>query len=72
VYNNRQSFGGDTVMRSLWLQLPLVLALALLSWIVGLDTSAGTPAELYFLWAATALAGAFVVMRLLPRASARR
>jgi hypothetical protein len=54
-------------MRSLWLQLPLVLGLALVSWISGMD-STGTATQTYFLWAATALTGAFFAFRLLLRA----
>ena len=53
-------------MRSLWLQLPLVLGLALVSWISGIDAT-GTPTQTYLLWAATAIVGAFFAFRLLLR-----
>jgi hypothetical protein len=54
-------------MLPIWLQLPLVLALAILSWISGMDVT-GNPIETSLLWAATAFVGGHLVVRLLPRA----
>jgi len=59
-------------MRLLRLQLPLVLGvlgvlgLALVSWISGIDATS-TATQTYLLWAATAIAAAFLALRLLPR-----
>lgn len=50
-----------------WLQFPVVVALALASWISGLDET-GNPGEAYLLWAATAIAGGLLMMRLVVRA----
>jgi hypothetical protein len=49
-----------------WVQLAIVLALALASWISALDAT-GNQAESSFLWAATAVAAALLVMRLVRR-----
>src|SRR5436853_42501 len=71
VYNSPQSFGANA-MRLLRLQLPLVLGvlgvlgLALVSWISGIDATS-TATQTYLLWAATAIAAAFLALRLLPR-----
>ena len=46
-----------------WLQFTLVLILALLAWISGLDAQ-GAPAETAWLWAAAALTGAHLVYRM--------
>lgn len=53
-------------MRSLWLQLPLVLGLALLSWICEIDAT-GNVAATNMLWGATAIAGTLLALRLLSR-----
>ena len=53
-------------MRSFWL-LPLVLALALASWISGIDAT-GTAGQTWFLWSVTAFAAAIALSRLLLRA----
>jgi fucose 4-O-acetylase-like acetyltransferase len=50
-----------------WLLLAIVLALALASWISALDAN-GNRAESSFLWAATAIAAALLVLRLVRRA----
>jgi Flp pilus assembly protein protease CpaA len=54
-------------MIPIWLHVPLVLVLALVSWISGMDTT-GNPTETSLLWAATALAAGQLVFRLRPRA----
>jgi hypothetical protein len=54
-------------MIPIWLQLPLVFALALISWISGMDAT-GSPTETSLLWAATAIVAGHLVFRLLPRA----
>jgi hypothetical protein len=54
-------------MIPIWLQLPLVFALALVSWISAMDAT-GNPTETSLLWAATAFAAGHLVFRLLPRA----
>jgi hypothetical protein len=53
-------------MLQLWLQFALVVALALLAWICGLDTN-GAPAETASLWGAAALVGANLLYRFLVR-----
>jgi hypothetical protein len=53
----------ESMMR-LWLQFTLVVALALLAWICGLDTT-GASLQSASLWGAVALAGVPVVYRLL-------
>ena len=50
-----------------WLQVAIVLALALASWISALDAT-GNGAENSFLWAATAIAAAWLALRLARRA----
>jgi hypothetical protein len=52
-------------MFPIWLHLPLVFALALVSWISGMDAT-GNPTETSLLWAVTALAAGTLVFRLLP------
>ena len=50
-----------------WLQLAIVLALGLAAWISGLDaTSNGV--DSFFLWAVTAIAASWLVVRLARRA----
>lgn len=50
-----------------WLQLAIVLALGLASWISGLDaTSNGV--DSFFLWAATGITASWLVVRLARRA----
>jgi hypothetical protein len=51
----------------LWLHFTLVVALALVAWICGLDAT-GARLESAWLWGAVALAGAPVVYRLVHRA----
>lgn len=53
----------------LWLLLPVVLALALASWISALDTATGDPSEALLLWGATVVAGALLAFKLLARAT---
>jgi len=50
-----------------WLQLAIVLALALASWISAIDAT-GNSAQSSFLWAATGIAAAWLVFRLARRA----
>jgi hypothetical protein len=50
----------------MWLQLPFVVLLALAAWISGID-STGDPTVTWWLWAATAVAGSFFMLRLLLR-----
>ena len=50
-----------------WLQLAIVLMLALASWISGLDAT-GNGVESFILWAATAIAASWLVLRLARRA----
>jgi FtsH-binding integral membrane protein len=52
----------------LWLQIPIVLALAIASWITSLDTT-GDPGDTMLLWMATAVAGVLLAFRLLAYAS---
>jgi hypothetical protein len=54
-------------MIPIWLQVPLVVGLAFVSWISGMDTT-GNPTETSLLWAVTAVAAGHLVFRLLPRA----
>jgi hypothetical protein len=49
-----------------WLQLALVLILALFAWISGLD-SHGAPVDTVWLWAASGLLGAHLVYRFAAR-----
>lgn len=49
-----------------WLQLALVLILALFAWISGLD-SHGAPVDTAWLWAAAGLLGAHLVYRFAAR-----
>ena len=51
-------------MMPIWLQLPLVFALAFISWISGLD-STGNATETSLLWALTALVTGHLVIRFL-------
>ncbi|HXJ54710.1 MAG TPA: hypothetical protein VNH16_25260 [Burkholderiales bacterium] len=51
-----------------WLQVAIVLALALASWISALDAT-GNGAENSFLWAVTASAAAWLALRLARRAA---
>ena len=50
-----------------WLQLAIVLALGLASWISGLDAT-GSGFESFILWAVTAVAASWLVLRLARRA----
>jgi uncharacterized membrane protein YedE/YeeE len=43
-------------MRASWVLLPIVVVLAILSWISGMDTT-GDASTTWFLWAATVIAG---------------
>ena len=52
----------------LWLQIPIVLALAIASWISSLDTT-GNPGDAMLLWMATAVAGVLLAFKLLAGAS---
>lgn len=54
-------------MMQLWLQFTVVVALALVAWICGLDATAAT-LDSAWLWGAVALAGAPVVYQLVHRA----
>ena len=54
-------------MVPIWLQLPLVVALAILAWISGMDAM-GNPMQTWLLWGAAAFVGAHLVMRLVARA----
>jgi hypothetical protein len=49
-------------MRGLWLQLPIVLALALGSWLSAMDAT-GDPATTWLLCSVTAGAALFLVVR---------
>jgi Flp pilus assembly protein protease CpaA len=51
----------------LWLQTALVLGLALVAWICGMDAT-GNPTEVVLLWAVAALACAQLLFRFLPKA----
>lgn len=62
----RQSKGYDLI--PLWLHFPIVLALALASWISAIDTT-GDPGDAMLLWTATAFAGVLLALRLLVRPS---
>lgn len=53
-------------MRAWWLLLPIVVVLAISAWISGMD-STGDPSTTWLLWAATAAAGAVLLIRLLLR-----
>lgn len=55
-------------MIPLWLQIPIVLALAIASWISSLDTT-GNPGDAMLLWMATAVAGVLLAFKLLAGAS---
>jgi hypothetical protein len=48
----------------IWLQIPIVLGLALAAWISGMDAN-GSPVETSLLWGAATLAGAHLLIRLL-------
>ena len=50
-----------------WLQLAIVLALGLASWISGLDATSNG-ADSFILWAATAIAASWLVLSLARRA----
>ena len=58
---------GSKPVRALWLQLPIVVFLALAAWISGIDTT-GDPTVTWWLWAATVFAGSFFMIRLVLRA----
>ena len=49
-------------MRALWLQLPIVVFLALAAWISGIDAT-GDPIVTWWLWAAAVFAGSFFMIR---------
>lgn len=54
-------------MIPLWLHLCFALGIALLAWILGMDTT-GSLGDQLFLWAAAAFCGAHLFLRLLvPR-----
>lgn len=55
-------------MIPLWLQIPIVLVLAIASWISSLDTT-GDPSDAMLLWMATAVAGVLLAFKLLARVS---
>lgn len=51
-------------MRALWLQLPIVVVLALAAWISAIDAT-GDPDATWLLCAAAVFAGSFLMLRLL-------
>jgi hypothetical protein len=51
-------------MIPIWLQLPMVLGLALAAWICGMDAN-GSAVETSLLWGGAALAGGHLLIRLL-------